>query len=97
MRVVPKVRPDCIGLDCDDTDLAISPDVTEVCDYSIDNDCDGLVDSRDPDCPLPVPVGGIIVPVNRLELLAPWLGLAFAVAGGLAVLWGATAGRRDGG
>ena len=24
----------------------------------------------------PVPIGGIVVPVNRLELLAPWLGLA---------------------
>jgi len=23
-----------------------------------------------------VPVGGVIVPVNRLELLAPWMGLA---------------------
>jgi hypothetical protein len=23
----------------------------------------------------PVPIGGIIVPVNRLEFLAPWLGL----------------------
>jgi hypothetical protein len=31
--------------------------------------------------PLPsVPVGGIIVPVNRLELLAPWLGLAALAA-----------------
>jgi len=26
--------------------------------------------------PPPVPVGGHVVPVNRLELLAPWLGLA---------------------
>ncbi len=29
--------------------------------------------------PTPVPVGGTIVPVNKLELLAPWLGLAAAV------------------
>jgi hypothetical protein len=28
----------------------------------------------------PVPVGGVIVPVNKLELLAPWLGLAALVA-----------------
>ena len=25
--------------------------------------------------PPPVPVGGIIVPVNKFELLAPWIGL----------------------
>ena len=33
----------------------------------------------------PIPVGGVIVPVNRLELLVPWLGLAGV--GGLAVLF----------
>jgi hypothetical protein len=38
----------------------------------MDNDCDRLVDGYDPDCP-PVPVGGYTVPVNKLELLAPWL------------------------
>jgi hypothetical protein len=32
-------------------------------------------------CPLcpPVPVGGFLVPVSRVELLAPWLGLAAAL------------------
>ncbi len=32
--------------DCDDTDAAVSPDATEVCD-SVDNDCDGTVDEDD--------------------------------------------------
>ena len=34
--------------DCDDTDPAVSPDATEVCN-SLDDDCDGLVDDADPD------------------------------------------------
>ena len=42
----------------------------------------------------PVPVGGIIVPVNKVELLAPWMGLA-ALAG-LAALTVALARRRRG-
>ncbi len=29
------------GSDCDDTDPAVSPDATEVCDDGVDNDCDG--------------------------------------------------------
>ena len=34
-----------------------------------DSDGDGIGDACEP-----IPVGGIIVPVNKLELLAPWLG-----------------------
>jgi hypothetical protein len=34
--------------DCDDTDGAVNDDGIETCD-SVDNDCDGLVDSDDPD------------------------------------------------
>jgi len=32
--------------DCDDTDAAVSPDATEMCD-AVDNDCDGTVDEDD--------------------------------------------------
>jgi len=35
-----------------------------------------IVDPGGPGQPPIVPVGGIVVPVNRLELLAPWMGLA---------------------
>ena len=43
-----------------------------------DADGDGVGDACDstPYPPMPVPIGGIAVPVNKLELLAPWIGLA---------------------
>ncbi|MFH1462895.1 MAG: putative metal-binding motif-containing protein [Pseudomonadota bacterium] len=37
--------------DCDDTDGSVHPGVAEaVCDDGVDDDCDGLVDTADPDC-----------------------------------------------
>jgi len=36
--------------DCDDTNPAVNPGATEVCDDDVDNDCDGQIDDADPDC-----------------------------------------------
>lgn len=36
--------------DCDDGDPAVNPGATEVCDDTVDNDCDELADAADPDC-----------------------------------------------
>jgi hypothetical protein len=48
--------------------------------------------------PPPEPVGGYAVPVNRLELLAPWLGAAAAALASLTAWWrrvGKRLGRRQ--
>jgi hypothetical protein len=36
--------------DCDDGNAAVNPGQAEICDDLLDNDCDGLIDSNDPDC-----------------------------------------------
>ena len=38
------------GGDCDDYNNAKSPGNREDCSNSVDNDCDGLIGQRDPDC-----------------------------------------------
>ena len=60
---------DGVGDACDNCPNDPNPDQE-------DADGDGLGDVCDPTPYPPRPVGGVIVPVNRLELLAPWLGLA---------------------
>lgn len=36
--------------DCDDNNFGVNPGATESCSDTVDNDCDGLADSADPDC-----------------------------------------------
>ena len=39
-----------------------------------------------PPTPTPIPVGGVIMPVSKVELLAPWLGLAALMAATIAAV-----------
>lgn len=43
-----------VDSDCNDQNAAVRPGVTENCTDNIDNNCNGLVDSQDPVCTIPV-------------------------------------------
>ncbi len=55
----------CGGSDCDDSDPDINPDAAETCGNGIDDDCDGLVDSEDPECQdCPLATGGWLLDLS---------------------------------
>jgi len=39
-----------LGIDCDDTNVAINSGADEICGDDLDNNCDGIMDSADPNC-----------------------------------------------
>ncbi len=51
---VPAVDGDKDGFaapaDCDDTKKSVSPGMKELCSNGVDDDCDGLIDAKDPSC-----------------------------------------------
>ena len=62
----------CSGDDCDDTNAQVNPGIPEsgpLCSNETDDDCDGLIDSGDPDCSTPswgpATQTGVLVPDIR--------------------------------
>ncbi len=57
--------------DCDDNDAAVNPGAEEVCDNSIDDDCDGDVDEADSDCSTSCVEGEVKIDYNGPLFVAP--------------------------
>ncbi len=72
--------------DCDDSNAQVAVTRPEICTGGLDDDCDGLVDCRDPNCtggPGPVEVANVRWSGNTLTWNVPATATRYAIARGL--------------
>ncbi|MFN7967148.1 MAG: putative metal-binding motif-containing protein [Acidobacteriota bacterium] len=78
-------RNSCVD-DCDDSNAQVAVTRPEICTGGLDDDCDGLVDCRDPNCsvgPGPAEVANVRWSGNSLTWNTPATATRYAVARGL--------------